>query len=301
MESARSLIVVADDFGIGPETSRAILELAGAGVVTATVLLVNSPHAEPAVRAWRDAGVPADLGWHPCLTMDPPAAPPGEVSSLVGPDGCLWPLRQFLPRLMLGRIRPEHVGREFRAQLDRFRELTGGDPRVVNTHQHVGAFPPVGAVLRDVLRAVSPPPFLRQVKETWGSYLGVPGARVKRGALALLGARQAARQVREGFPGAACLLGVTDPEWVRREDFFDRWLASAPAGVAELMCHPGHFDPTLVGRDCRPGDGLQQRRVDEYQLLRQPSFLRACRALGFTLRPPSHLAARPSRGGRNVA
>src|SRR5205823_10069553 len=37
MEPHRCLMVVADDYGIGPETSRAILELAQAGVVTGTV------------------------------------------------------------------------------------------------------------------------------------------------------------------------------------------------------------------------------------------------------------------------
>ena len=65
MEPARFLMVVADDFGIGPETSKAILELARDNVVTGTVLLTNSPYAEPAVKAWRAAGLSADLGWHP--------------------------------------------------------------------------------------------------------------------------------------------------------------------------------------------------------------------------------------------
>src|SRR5262245_40029297 len=73
---ARCLVVVADDYGIGPETSRGILELAQLGVVTGTVLLVNSPHAEEAARRWRAARPDADLGWHPCLTMDSPVLRP---------------------------------------------------------------------------------------------------------------------------------------------------------------------------------------------------------------------------------
>ncbi len=117
----RRLLIVADDYGIGPETSRAILELAQAGVVTGTVLLVNSPHAETAVRAWRSAGVDADLGWHPCLTMDRPIAPAGDVSSLVNRDGSMGPLGWFLRRLLLGQIRAEHMRREFNAQRQRFR------------------------------------------------------------------------------------------------------------------------------------------------------------------------------------
>src|SRR5437763_1536911 len=125
MDASRVLVVVADDYGIGPETSRGILELAAAGVVTGTVLMVNSPFAADAVRAWRASGVPLELGWHPVLTQDPPAAPPGRVPSLVGPDGCLWPLGRFLSRLYLYRIRPADIEAELRAQYRRFLELVG--------------------------------------------------------------------------------------------------------------------------------------------------------------------------------
>ena len=52
----RVLLVVADDFGIGPATTAGILHLAGKGVVTGTVLLVNSPYAEEAVGLWNRAG-----------------------------------------------------------------------------------------------------------------------------------------------------------------------------------------------------------------------------------------------------
>src|SRR4051812_21166676 len=100
MDATRLLLVTADDFGIGPETSRGILELAARGVVTATALLVNSPHAEDAVHAWRRAGGPADLGWHPCLTLDRPVSPPGRVPSLVDAHGRLWPLCRFLRQLL---------------------------------------------------------------------------------------------------------------------------------------------------------------------------------------------------------
>jgi hypothetical protein len=139
------------------------------------------------------------------------------------------------------------------------------------------------------------------VREPWETWAGVPGARLKRGVLSLLGRGEAVRQAREGFPGADCLAGVTDPVWVRRADFFARWLSCVPGKVVELMCHPGHFDHTLVGRDCKEGDGLQQRRVDEYHLLGQPGFLQACREAGFTPRPPSDLPLWARRNRRNVA
>jgi predicted glycoside hydrolase/deacetylase ChbG (UPF0249 family) len=292
-------MVVADDYGIGPETSRAILELAQVGIVTGTVLLANSPHAESAARAWQASAVRADLGWHPCLTMDSPVAPTAEVSSLVNKNGSMGPLGWFLRRLFLRQIRPEHVHKELAAQRERFRELTGHEPTMVNSHQHVGVFSPVGAILRDVLRPLARTrqglPFLRRVVEPWTTWTGVPGARVKRGVLTLLGKRQAAGQEREGYRGADWLAGITDPVWVRDPGFFARWLTRMPGQVVELMCHPGYFDDTLVGRDCRAGDGLQQRRVDELHLLKQHAFLQACHEAGFILARPSERMRRERR------
>src|SRR5262245_43504051 len=134
--SLRRLVVVADDYGIGPQTSRGILELARRGVVTGTVLLTGSPHAADGVRAWQAANPPADLGWHPCLTMDEPLSRPGDVPTLVGPDGRMGPLRRFLPRLLTGLVAARDVLRELRAQYERFRELTGQVPLLVNAHHH---------------------------------------------------------------------------------------------------------------------------------------------------------------------
>jgi hypothetical protein len=301
MLAGRYLIVVADDFGIGPGTSRAIVELACRGIVTGTVLLTNSPHVGSAMEEWRRAGGPADLGWHPCLTMDAPLASAGEVSTLLGADGKMLPLGKFLVRLLCGKIRAEHIDRELRAQYRRFIELTGHVPLLVNSHQHVALFGPVGAILRDILRRQSPRPFLRRVQEPAGMLAAIPGARVKRSVLNLLGRPQAKEQVREGFPGADWMIGVTDPRWVRAADFWTRWLQCVPGRVVELMCHPGHADLTLLGRDCHEGDGLMQRRIDEQKRLADPIFLESCRRMGFTLIRPSELFARTKGVPRHVA
>lgn len=302
MGAPRYLMIIADDYGIGPATSRGILELAGCGVVTGTVLLANSPHAEEAVGAWRDSGAALEMGWHPCLTMDPPAAPHGRVPSLVGPDGCLWPLGTFLKRLGLGLIRPADIERELRAQLRRFRDLVGRPPAVVNSHQHTSLFPPVGRILRGLLADCHPLPYFRRIREPWSMLCRIPGARVKRCALTLLGRAEARRQERDGFPGQQWLAGITDPPWVKDPAFFVRWLAGVPGRDVELACHPGYHDATLVGRDCKVGDGLQQRRVDELLLLQQPGFGEACREAGFTAVSPSEwLSRRAGSGGRRHA
>ena len=291
MNTSRALIVIADDFGIGPQTTRGILELAASGVLSGTVLLVNSPYAESAIASWRAAGRPLELGWHPCLTMDQPIAPIDRVRSLVNGTGQMWPLGRFLVRLTLGLVKPDHLRIELQAQYERFIALTGHAPTLVNSHQHVALFGPVGVILREVLRSQPTRPYLRRVCEPMRTLCRVPGAWIKRLGLSTLGRIQSRAQDREGFPGANWLAGITDPAWIKDPTFFKRWLNTITGPSVELMVHPGYLDETLIGRDCGADDGLLQRRVDELDLLTQPSFLDDCRAAGFHIVSPIRFIA----------
>jgi chitin disaccharide deacetylase len=285
----RYLLVTADDFGIGPATSQGVLAAAASGAITASVLLVNSPHAKDAVRTWHQRGRPMELGWHPNLTLDSPILPHTQVPSLIGSDGRFLPLGSFLRRWLTGGLDKEQIDRELDAQFQRYCDLMGQQPGTVNTHQHVGVFSPVGQVLMDVLDRHGCRPMLRRVQESWGTIIRVPGARIKRTFLNGLGRRLARRQEARQQVGNDWLAGITDPQWVKKPTFFQQWLQAIPGKVVELMCHPGHWDNTLLGRDAGVGDGLQQRRVDELHLLQQPTFKEAVRAAGFKLVSPSEL------------
>jgi predicted glycoside hydrolase/deacetylase ChbG (UPF0249 family) len=280
--SRRFLIVTADDFGIGPATSEGILDLAREGVVTAAVLLVNTPFAAEAVQAWRRAGSLPEMGWHPCLTLDSPVLPTSQVPSLVRPDGRFWPLGAFLRRLHLGLIRREDVLAELQAQYERFVTLTGGAPCSVNAHHHLQVFPLVAGVLEEVLAGTTPPPYLRRVREPWSMISRVGGARIKRLGLTLLSHR-----VQSRLPGNEVLAGATDPRRFTDPQFLVRWVLQVPGRVVEWACHPGHRDETLPGRD----GGVEQMRcrVQELQRLQDPRFLEACREAGFTLVAPGRL------------
>jgi predicted glycoside hydrolase/deacetylase ChbG (UPF0249 family) len=297
----RYLLVTADDYGIGPATSQGILDLAARGLVTGSVLLVNSPYAEEAVHAWRRAGQPMELGWHPCLTLDRPLAPAGSVASLIDSEGRFWPLGRFVRRLWLRQIASAEIEIELRAQYERCRDLLGRQPALVNAHHHVQVFRPVGAILQRILQQSFPLPYLRRVCEPWHTLLRVPGARAKRTFLALLGSGQARRQQRQGFPGNDCLAGVTDPACVADPAYLVRWITRLPGTVAELTCHPGYLDLTLIGRDCSIDDGLLQRRVQEMHLLLHSSFGEACRQAGFALVAPTALTKLLSREAAHAA
>jgi chitin disaccharide deacetylase len=283
----RLLLVIADDLGIGPNTTSGILQLAAQSVVTGSVLLVNSPHAEPAVRKWRQQGSGLEIGWHPNLTLDSPIAPPAQVPSLIQPDGSFWPLKQFLKRWFLGLLDMEEIEREWQTQLERFIVLVGRPPLFVNCHQHVGVFAPIGEVLVRVLGRLKVKPYVRRIQEPWSMVRDLAGARLKRSLLGWLSRRQSRSLDAQGFPGNDWLAGITKPKCVLDADFFVRWLRAMPGPVVELMCHPGRLDMTLVGRDCTETDGLLQQRVNELRWLRDPSFLDAVKDAGFRLVAPS--------------
>ena len=320
MARLRQLVVVADDFGIGPETDRGILELGAAGLVASTVLLVNSPYAEAGVAAWNRAGRPVELGWHPALTLDQPILPSERVPSLVDAKGKFHPLGRFLRNSMLGRVRPTEVLEELAAQYERFVELVGHPPRLVNSHQHASLFRPVTAALHELLTSYPERPFVRRVREPWRTLARIPGARIKRIVLNSRGRKQARTLERDGFPGCDWLAGITDPPCVSDPHFYERWLSGMPGQSVELMCHPGHMDRTLVGRDCEmPGSGRRPpsekvngslatsatnvnstelallRRVREFEMFHRAEFREVTRSAGFELVPASRLGQTPAR------
>lgn len=285
----RLLVVVADDIGIGPDTTTGILQLASRGIVAGSALLVNSPYAGDAVRRWRLQGSCLEMGWHPNLTLDTPVSPAKNVRSLVQFDGTFWPLGPFLRRWFLGLLDPTEIEQEWRAQLDRFRELVGFVPTFVNCHQHIGLFAPIGDILLRLLSELPTRPYLRRVQEPWAVVRRLAGARVKRVFLNCLGRRLSRKQKAQGFPGNDWLAGITNPACVLDPQFFARWLEAMPGDVVELMCHPGQFDPTLVGRDCSVEDGLQQQRINELRWLSDPAFLDSVNAANFRLAAPSEV------------
>lgn len=280
MNGTRKLLITADDYGIGPETSRAIRELGATRLVTSTVLLVNSPHAESDIALWKIAGCPVEMGWHPNLTMDQPILPPHRVPSLVDRRGHFLSLATLSRKLFLGLVKHRELRDELAAQYRRHVELVGRHPWMVNGHKHIHIFPMVGAALREVLSDQKEPCYLRHLGEPTGLIRSIPGARLKRVFLTTLGRWSGRKQSRSGFWGNEVLAGITDPIWVQDPDFFIRWLQQVPGQVVELMVHPGHYDTTLLQRDCTDDEGLR-RRVDEWQRLTADSFLEACDRAGF--------------------
>jgi predicted glycoside hydrolase/deacetylase ChbG (UPF0249 family) len=278
----RRLIITADDLGIGPATSRGIVEVAARDRVTASTLLVNSPYAEHGLRLWRSAGQPCELGLHFCLTNEEPISPSGRVASLVDQSGRFHSPAGLLGRLLSRQIDYDHLRTELTAQYRRFCELLGHAPTVINGHHHVHALPLVREVVADLLRRGGVKPFVRRVHLSWGQVFAQPGQIVTRAMLKAL-----CRPV-PGTLGADSFAFLPTLDSPSQLDRFFRSLAKLPGQVVELCCHPGYPDETLEGRD-----PLTSQRVGQLHLLQSAQFVQACRQAGFELVSPSAATSPP--------
>ena len=154
---SRLLVVNADDMGLTPGICRAVRRAHAEGVVTSTSVLAVGTAFEQAATTLRDA---ADLavGAHLAIVgEDRPLLTAREVPTLVDREG-RFPLsyRTVVARGSAGRIDPDDVAREFRAQLERIRGI-GLPVTHLDTHQHTHLWPAVARVVVDLAREAGIP------------------------------------------------------------------------------------------------------------------------------------------------
>jgi hypothetical protein len=211
----KKLIVNADDFGLTAGVSRGILEAYRHGIVTSTTVLINLPGDEPLFGALTASGL--GVGLHLNLTLGRPMVSPAVIPSLVDGDG------RFIrdAGTVAARLRVEEAERELKAQVEAFVSRFGRTPTHLDSHHHIGRYPPVRGVLLDLAASLGIP--LRAADaETW----------------------QTAR--RRGLSTPDHFFGESGPDPYWTADRTLAHLASLPDGVSEFMTHPGYFDETLA-------------------------------------------------------
>jgi predicted glycoside hydrolase/deacetylase ChbG (UPF0249 family) len=265
------LIVNADDYGLTPGVSRAILDAHRDGIVTSTSVLALAPGFEPTV-SWLADAPTLGTGAHLAVVgEDPPLLSAREVPSLVDSRGRLnlsW--RQFLPRAAAGRIDADDLRRELGAQIERIR-AAGVTIDHLDTHQNLHLWPSVRQVVMDLgeqhdIRVV------RVTRSTARSPVGVVVSRL---------ARDLERRCdRSGWTYAAASTGLDEAGNLHQRAMIDalRRLYATGAATAELATHPGEADDPARARyewDYRWGD--------ELAALRSPEVRAEIEALGFRL------------------
>jgi hypothetical protein len=211
----RILIVNADDFGLTRGVSRGILAAHREGIVTSTTLLVNRPLDPAQIEELEDSKL--GVGLHLNLTLGAPLTEPRRVASLVDAEG------RFVrdARAVAERAKVDEARIELGNQIDAFRRIMGRFPTHLDSHHHVGRYPPIQELVLDFAGALKVPVRSQDAE-----------------------VRAAARRERLRTPDHFMGESGPEPYWSRERVI--EHLRALPAGVSEFMTHPGYFDEDLA-------------------------------------------------------
>src|ERR1700692_66898 len=220
----RALIVTADDFGLHTRVNEAVERAHRSGVLTAASLMVAGDAAADAVERARRLPT-LRVGLHVVLADGRATSPRSEIPQLVDEQGRFGDamVRDGVRFFFLPRVRAQ-LAHEIRAQFEAF-AATGLVLDHVNTHKHFHLHPTVLSLLLEIgseygMRAMRLP-------------YEAGGALALRPWIALVRARLDRRHIAHndhvaGIAGS----GRMD------EAAFIKALATLPAGVNEIYCHP---------------------------------------------------------------
>jgi chitin disaccharide deacetylase len=263
-----TLVVTADDFGIGRKTSEGIIAAHLHGPVTATSLMsITGDRVRSSVPLLADAPK-LDVGLHLVFTKcgDKPVVARAS-SGLIGRDGQFLSNGKLWMKALTGRLNRRAVADEIVAQTELFHKLVGRAPAYVDSHHHAHQLPIIRDALMEVISHDLLPRISRVTVETRGMVRKVRTVRMKRRAAQLMGKRMA-NVFSLGWVWANDFyFGMLAPGDLRRAFPWEKYLRNLPAnGVGEWIVHPGMSDETLIGRD-----GYRTERAKELEALTSPA------------------------------
>ncbi|TSC57801.1 MAG: hypothetical protein Greene041619_966 [Candidatus Peregrinibacteria bacterium Greene0416_19] len=238
------LIINADDLGMNPPRSHGIFLCFEQGIVTSATLVCNGSDSDAAARHARERGLLT--GIHLNLTDGTPLSAGRDVPTLISVEGNFMGRDGLAMVLDEGRVDPQHIEREVRAQIEWFLDHRGA-PTHLDSHHHIHIRPAIVPLLLPVLERYGIrlvriprediPPFGYEVSPERLQAISVHNEHAA-----------AARPLFESegisstqhFRGH-CLTGLASAKNLRHT------LSRLPEGTTELMVHPG--SPTPIGSD----------------------------------------------------
>ena len=229
------LIVTADDLGLTKSINEGIVKACKEGVVTAVSVIPTGEAFEDAVSVIKDLNL-EEIGAHLALT---------ETKPLLDSSGFYKNHNQFLFNWYLGRIKPDDLYKELKAQLDLLKK-TSARITHINSHEHVHMVPGILDI------------FMKAAKE-----YNIPAIRYPRGdrpakRFALNEAYKSfvlsyfSKRTGNVFKGSGLLytdffLGLLDSGRLD-ENKLIAMLKTLGEGVTEIVTHPGFLSPEGLNR-----------------------------------------------------
>ncbi len=262
------LIVNADDYGRTAQVCHGIRAAHLGGIVTSTTAMMNLPGVEEELRLAMQRTPDLGLGVHLVLTSGRPVLPPERIPSLVDADGAFLRPGPFAGRLAL--IDPAEARLEWRAQIEKFRHASGGEPTHLDSHHHSSYFSEA---------------LFRVMLELAGEY-GLPVRMPLAANVAADFPDETVAAVHDFFPRLVDEFRPTMPENFISA-FYDAgatkpdllaMIATLPDGTTEIMTHPGHCTDELL----QVTTYSRQRQV-ELEILTDPEVVGLVRRNGIEL------------------
>ena len=239
-DSARRLIVNADDFGRSHSINEAVIRAHGEGILTTASLMVNEPGLDEAV-AFAKQKPKLGVGLHLSLLCGRAALSPEKIPGLVNARGefsenpVATGFRYFFQRGLQQQLRAE-----IHAQFEKFR-ATGLPLDHVNGHLHLHLHPTVFRLLMEDAEKLG----IRRLRLTrelfWMDAPLASGRRLYRSTHAaiyfcLSGRAQSALR-RKNIRHTQRIFGLLQNAHVN-EDYLLKLLSVLPPGDSELYSHP---------------------------------------------------------------
>lgn len=273
---SRYLIVNADDLGISKGVNRGIVEAHVKGIVTSTTIMINQPDAEDGIRLVQRYAPNLGMGLHITLTHGRPVMPSQQVASLVRSDGRFYGRSQFSGVSTL--FRAQDLRAEILAQFDRFIALTGHLPDHIDSHHYAAYLHPVAyEIILDLVAEHQLP--LRSARNYMNEEV-MKRVFLTRGFNKTIvdALSQAIVRVYESHPHPLRWPDRTERRFYHEGATLENLcglLRQLPAGVTELMCHPGY----TAGLD----DSYCQPRETELAALTHPAARQVIEEQGIQL------------------
>ncbi len=271
-----AITLCADDYGLAPGVSDAILALIDMGRLQATGCMTGSPHWPHAAPLLRALGDKADVGVHLTLTDQAPLGPMPDLAR----DGRLPSLPQLLKRALARRLDRAEIAAELERQLDAFEEHFGRAPDFLDGHHHVHQLPVIGEVVLDLWRRrLGGRGWVRSCAEPLAAILcrGVDPFRAS--VISTLGLGFRRRLQSAGVPHNTSFRGVYDFSGRVPFAHLFRRFTDAPGPRALMMVHPGRVDDAL-----RAADTLTDQREVEFRFLASDACALSLAERGISLR-----------------
>ena len=280
----KKLIVNADGFGFTSGVNRGIIDSIEKGIVRSTSALANMPAIEE-VGEFQKRFPDVSIGIHFNLTVGKPVSSLEEVQSLVNAKGEFFG-KEFVPRLLTGRIKFAEMVRELDNQVKRLVEL-GVRPTHFDGHQNKHLYPQFFlAALRvakkwniKCMRSHNRCLFIKggnRLKKLLFYYVSHPQRAITHSISRALtwyahlnNIRTADRLITPGYADHS------------KKSSLETWLGiieTLPPGINEIYCHPGYPDDFLA----KHAVYVEERKI-EVEVLTNPELKQAIKEQGIQL------------------